>query len=146
MRMAGLRDLLGDVACVPVAGAVDDRRAPLFGAVDAGGAHDGMLDPCVRRADDLIFDRADLPYLNMIEKFNCFYCSYGNGVAAFLREVAARTEQYWCPIKHSRRLLAPHEAYPRFFEFGDGRAYREGLDRLQRQYGATAHDPGPPGP
>lgn len=102
--------------------------------------------PRVRRSDHLVFDRADLPYLNLIEKFNCFYCSYGNGVAAFLREVAARTEQYWCPIKHSRRLLAPHDAYPRFFEFGDGRAYREGLDRLQRQYSSPGHDPESPVP
>ena len=45
----------------------------------------------VRRADYLVFDRAELPYLNAIEKFHCFYCSYGNGVAAYLREVAART-------------------------------------------------------
>lgn len=67
-------------------------------------------------------------------------------MTAVLREVAARTEPYGCPIKHSRRLLAPHDAYPRFFEFGDGRAYREGLDQLQRQYDAPAHDPGPPGP
>ncbi len=50
--------------------------------------------PKVRRADYLVFDRGDLPYLNIIEKFNCFYCSYGNGVVAFAREVAARTEQY----------------------------------------------------
>ena len=38
--------------------------------------------PKVRRADYLVFDREDLPYLNLMEKFNCFYCSYGNGVAA----------------------------------------------------------------
>lgn len=35
--------------------------------------------PKVRRADYLVFDREELPYLNIIEKFNCFYCSYGNG-------------------------------------------------------------------
>ena len=45
----------------------------------------------VRRADYLVSDRAELPYLNAIEKFHCFYCSYVNGVAAYLREVAART-------------------------------------------------------
>jgi len=87
----------------------------------------------VRRADYLVFDRADLPYLNAIEKFHCFYCSYGNGVAAYLREVAARTEQYWCPIKHARRLIAAHDRYPHFFEFGDAQTYREGLERLRRQ-------------
>ena len=90
--------------------------------------------PKVRRADYLVFDREDLPYLNLIEKFNCFYCSYGNGVAAYTREVAARTEQYWCPIKHARRLKAAHERYPDFFDYGDGEAFRQGLSRLRRQY------------
>jgi hypothetical protein len=90
--------------------------------------------PKVRRADYIVFDREDLPYLNLIEKFNCFYCSYGNGVAAYTREVAARTEQYWCPIKHARRLKAAHERYPNFFDYGDAEAYRQGLERLRRQY------------
>lgn len=90
--------------------------------------------PKVRRGDYIVFDREDLPYLNLVEKFNCFYCSYGNGVAAYTREVAARTEQYWCPIKHARRIKAAHERYPRFFDYGDAEAYRQGLERLRRQY------------
>lgn len=90
--------------------------------------------PKVRRADYLIFDRQDLPYLNLIEKFNCFYCSYGNGVAAYTREVAARTEQYWCPIKHARRLRAAHDYYPKFADYGDAEAFRQGLERLRKQY------------
>lgn len=96
--------------------------------------------PKVRRGDYIVFDRADLPYLNLIEKFNCFYCSYGNGVAAYVREVAARTEQYWCPIKHARRIHDAHDRYPRFFEHGDGEAFRQGLARLRKQY----HDLDPP--
>lgn len=90
--------------------------------------------PKVRRADYIVFDREGLPYLNAIEKFNCFYCSYGNGVAAYTREVAARTEQYWCPIKHARRLKAAHERYPHFFDYGDAEAFRQGLARLRKQY------------
>jgi hypothetical protein len=93
--------------------------------------------PRVRRADYMAFDRGDLPYLNAIERFNCFYCSYGNGVAAYLREVAARTEQSWCPIKHARRIVAAHERYPRFFEFGDAEAYRKGLERIRHSYGTA---------
>ncbi len=101
--------------------------------------------PKVRRADFLVFDRADLPYLNAIEKFNCFYCSYGNGVVAYAREIAARTEQYWCPIKHARRIRDAHERYPRFFEHGDAEAYRLGLERLRRQYGEGMPErPDPP--
>ena len=93
--------------------------------------------PRVRRTDYLVFDRADLPYLNAIEKFNCFYCSYGNGIAAYTREVAARTEQYWCPIKHARRIQAAHGRYPGFFEYGDAEAFRLGLERLREQYRDT---------
>ena len=90
--------------------------------------------PKVQRRDYIVFDRSDLPYLNLIEKINCAYCSYGNGVAAYVREVAARTEQYWCPIKHARRVIASHDRYPQFFEFGDAESYRQGLERLRRQY------------
>ena len=90
--------------------------------------------PKVRRSDYLVFDREDLPYLNAIEKFNCFYCSYGNGVAAYTREVAARTEQYWCPIKHARRIRDAHGRYPKFFDHGDAEAFRQGLARLRRRY------------
>jgi len=90
--------------------------------------------PKARRSDYLVFDRGDLPYLNAIEKFNCFYCSYGNGMAAYFREIAARTEQYWCPIKHARRLLSTHDRYPRFFEYGDAESYRKGLERLRKEY------------
>lgn len=95
--------------------------------------------PRVRRSDYIVFGREDLPYLNLIEKFNCFYCSYGNGVAAYTREVAARTEQYWCPIKHARRIRSAHERYPGFFEYGDAEAFRQGLTRLRRQYGDDPH-------
>jgi len=90
----------------------------------------------VKRAEYLIFDREDLPYLNIIEKFNCFYCSYGNGLAAFFREIAARTEQFWCPIKHARRIRAAHNRYPRFFEFGDAESYSKGLERLRKELDA----------
>lgn len=87
----------------------------------------------VRRADYLVFDREALPYLNLIERFNCFYCSYGNGVVAYTREVAARTEQYWCPIKHARRLKGAHEHYPKFFDYGDAETYRRELKNLRAE-------------
>lgn len=90
--------------------------------------------PKVHRTDYMVFDRTDLPYLNLIEKFNCLFCSYGNGVAAYAREISARTEQYWCPIKHARLLKHAHHNYPNFFEHGDGEAYRQGLARLRTQY------------
>jgi hypothetical protein len=54
--------------------------------------------------------------------------------------VAARTEQYWCPIKHARRIQAAHDRYPKFFDHGDAEAYRQGLARLRRQYGDLRQD------
>jgi hypothetical protein len=83
--------------------------------------------PKVRRRDYLVFDRHHLAYLNVLEKINCAYCSYGNGAIAFAREVASRTEVYWCPIKHARRVLGPHPHYQGFADFGDAEAYREKL-------------------
>lgn len=88
--------------------------------------------PKVKRSEYVVLDRGDLEYLNAIEKLNCVYCGYANGIAALFREVAARTEQYWCPIKHARRIVAEHDYYPDFFEHGDAESYRLGLERLRR--------------
>ena len=87
--------------------------------------------PKVRRRDYLVFDRHHLAYLNVIEKFNCAYCSYANGAIAFIREVASRTEVYWCPIKHARRILGPHPHYQGFADFGDAEGFREKLNQMK---------------
>jgi hypothetical protein len=86
----------------------------------------------VRRRDYFVFDRTHLAYLNALEKLNCAYCSYANGLIAYVREVAARTEQYWCPIKHARRLIAAHGHYRQFVEYGDAEAYRERVAELSK--------------
>jgi hypothetical protein len=96
--------------------------------------------PQVPRRDYLIFDRAKLAYLNAIEKLNCAYCSYANGVIAYAREVAGRTEQFWCPIKHSRPVLGAHPRYARFENYGDGERYQERLRSLR----AELRDESPP--
>ncbi|MDP3085316.1 MAG: hypothetical protein Q8N44_16735 [Rubrivivax sp.] len=77
----------------------------------------------VRRADYLVFDRHQLGYLNFIEKFHCTYCEYGNGLIAYMTEILARTEEYFCPIKHARKILGTHARYKRFLAYGDGNAY-----------------------
>ena len=87
--------------------------------------------PKVRRRDYLIFDRHHLAYLNIIEKINCAYCSFANGAIAFIREVASRTEVYWCPIKHARRVLGPHPHYQGFADFGDAEGFREKLKQMK---------------
>ena len=89
--------------------------------------------PRVRRRDYFVFDRAYLGYLNIIEKINCGYCSYGNGLMSYVKEIVGRTEQYWCPIKHARRVLQAHPYYDGFVDYGDAETYREELDRLRAE-------------
>ena len=86
----------------------------------------------VRRTDYLVFDRHHLAYLNALEKLNCAYCAYANGLIAYTREIAARTEQYWCPIKHARRVIGTHDRYVLFGDFGDAEEYQEQLARLRK--------------
>ncbi len=81
----------------------------------------------VRRGDYLIFDHHHLAYLNALEKLNCAYCSYANGLVAYAREIAARTEEYWCPIKHARRAIGTHARYAGFEDYGDAEAFRRDL-------------------
>ena len=89
--------------------------------------------PRVKRDNYFVFDRAHLAYLNLIEKVNCAYCSYGNGVMAYGREVVARTEQYWCPIKHARKIMAAHPYYTGFVDFGDAQSYKDQLEELRAE-------------
>ena len=83
-------------------------------------------------------DRHKLAYLNGIEKVNCTFCSYANGLIAYVREVAARTEQYWCPIKHARTIPTPHSRYQRFADYGDAHHYRKELPTLRRGLRGTS--------
>lgn len=87
--------------------------------------------PRVKRRDHMIYDRHSLAYLNLVEKINCTYCSYGGGLMSYIKEIVARTEQYWCPIKHARRVLQAHSRYSRFVDFGDAEAYRGELGKLR---------------
>ena len=87
----------------------------------------------VKRSDYFVYDRAHLAYLNLIEKINCAYCSYGNGLMAYAREIVARTEMYWCPIKHARKVLQAHPYYAGFVDYGDAQSYQRELERLRAQ-------------
>lgn len=90
--------------------------------------------PKVKRADYIVFDRGRLGYLNLLERLNCAYCSYANGLCGYATEIAARTEQHWCPIKHAQRLRAPHSRYKRFFDYGDVQQYRRELERVRGDF------------
>lgn len=86
----------------------------------------------VKRADYLVFDRHHLAYLNTLEKLNCAYCAYANGLIGYTREIAARTEQYWCPIKHARRVVGAHERYALFDDYGNAEEYQAQLAKLRK--------------
>ncbi|HVH26107.1 MAG TPA: hypothetical protein VM818_05085 [Vicinamibacterales bacterium] len=85
----------------------------------------------VRRSSYIVIDRQHLGYLNAVEKLNCVYCGYANGVFAYVREIAGRTEQYWCPIRHAKRVRAPHLHYREFVDYGDAQAYLRELPVLR---------------
>lgn len=82
----------------------------------------------VKRRDYVVFDRHRLAYLNVMQKINCTYCAYANGVLAYVQEIASRTEQYWCPIKHAERIKGAHSRYTDFLEYGDVSSYPDALD------------------
>ncbi len=98
----------------------------------------------VKRRDYVVFDRHRLPYLNLIQKVNCFYCSYANGVIGYVHEIASRTEQYWCPIKHAEGLSGTHRRYGDFLEYGDVGEYPQSLDEQRRRLREEGDRP--PGP
>lgn len=98
----------------------------------------------VRRRDYFVMDRHRLPYLNGLQKLNCAFCAYANGLIAYVREIAARTEEYWCPIRHSRRVRAAHSRYSHFVPYGDARAFVAREARLrQRTRRRTGAPPSP---
>lgn len=97
--------------------------------------------PRVARRDYLVLDHSRLAYLNLIEKANCLYCSYANGTIAYAREVAARTEQYWCPIKHAKPFVGAHDRSHQFVDYGDAHGYRTDLDAIRRAWSDVTKPP-----
>lgn len=85
----------------------------------------------VKRGDYIVFDRQNLNYLNFIEKFHCTYCAYGTGMIAYISEIVARTEQYFCPIKHARKILGTHARYAGFLAFGEAEDYEKKLNKFR---------------
>jgi hypothetical protein len=85
----------------------------------------------VRRASYIVLDRQHLEYLNFIEKFHCTYCAYASGLVAYVYEIVARTEEYFCPIKHARRILGTHSRYRRFLDYGEAADYEARLEAFR---------------
>jgi hypothetical protein len=82
----------------------------------------------------IVIDHQNLAYLNWIEKMNCIYCSYFNGLIAWIQEIGARSEQYWCPIKHARKLSSIHGRYHKFISYGDSNNFQQRYEHVRRDF------------
>lgn len=96
--------------------------------------------PKIVRKNHIILDRHHLIYLNAIEKLNCAYCGYAVGVISYAREIASRTEQYWCPVKHAQKVVGAHRRYTYFLEYGDAEGYRARLEEIREQVRSAPGD------
>ncbi|HEX5364272.1 MAG TPA: hypothetical protein VFW59_08370 [Gallionella sp.] len=92
----------------------------------------------VKRGDYIVFDHQHLAYLNIIEKAHCLYCSYAVGLLAYATEIIARTEQYFCPIKHARRVRAAHARYKNFLDYGEADDYHGKLEEFRAELAQEA--------
>lgn len=87
----------------------------------------------IQRSDYIVFDRHYLAYLNPIEKINCLYCSYFNGLIHYASEISAKTELYFCPIKHAKKIAYKHRYYKDFLAYGDERDFQEKFQELREK-------------
>jgi len=90
--------------------------------------------PLVKRSDYIVYDRKHLDYLNMIQKVNCIYCSYVNGLFSYAVEIAGRTEKYWCPIKAAREIKGGHNWEEYFADFGDPKGFKKQFNSNKEFY------------
>ena len=75
-----------------------------------------------------IFDRNKLKYLNPLEKLGCMYCGYVNGGLLYFKEIAGRTEKYWCGIMHEGKsgfITQEDQVKQDFAAFNDEKDFRE---------------------
>jgi hypothetical protein len=96
----------------------------------------------VKRADYFVLDHQHLAYLNFFEKGHCMYCSYAVGLMAYATEIIARTEQYFCPIKHASKILSAHSHYAHFLAYGAEENYHQKLETFRKE---LAKEPGSAG-
>jgi len=86
----------------------------------------------IKRSDYMHFDHHYLGYLNIIEKLNCLYCSYFNGLMQYASAIAGRTELFFCPIKHAKKVVSQHKFYEEFLSYGDEEEYQKKLKELRK--------------
>jgi hypothetical protein len=57
----------------------------------------------IHRNQYIQLQRKGLESLNIVDRLNCYYCSYANGVLRYAQKVASETEKMWCPIRQKQR-------------------------------------------
>lgn len=75
-----------------------------------------------------IMDRSRLQYLNPLEKLGCMYCGYVNGALLYFKEIAGRTEKYWCGIMHESKpgvKVQAHQLAADFVPYGNKEKFDE---------------------
>jgi len=81
--------------------------------------------PIVKRSEYIFYDRNQLDYLNIIQKVNCIYCSYFNWLMSYAVEIWWRTERYWCPIKHAKKINWGHQWQRYFADYWDPNWFKD---------------------
>ena len=98
----------------------------------------------VRRANYIMLDHQHLAYLNIIEKVDCMYCSYAVGLLGYAQEITARTEQYFCPIKHARKMLGANARYEHFLGYGEADDFHRKLEEFRAELAREAEQAAKP--
>ena len=98
----------------------------------------------VNRANYIVMDHQHLAYLNIIEKVDCMYCSYAVGLLGYAQEITARTEQYFCPIKHAQKILSAHSRYKDFLSYGDADNLHEKVEEFRNALAKETDQTGKP--
>lgn len=82
--------------------------------------------PLVKRREYIRIDRHRLKYLRGMQKYNCAYCGYANGVVKYWVKIFAETEKYWCGIRHAKdESFRVPEHHSEFIPYNDEKAYLE---------------------
>jgi len=87
--------------------------------------------PYVNWREYIIIDRHRSKSISTIQKTNCIYCSYINGLIGYIREISARTEQFWCPIKHKKDPKDVHSRYQNFIGSDDVQQFQTIREKLR---------------
>jgi hypothetical protein len=95
--------------------------------------------PLVKRSKYIIFDRYKLDYINGLQKTNCTYCAYVNGLLRYITEIGAETEHYWCAIRHAKKDAVYPDHHKDFIPYGDKTAYQQVYVKPQQQKIENVH-------